>query len=103
MTATEIIVTALRGVHVAALVSLFGTLLFIMVIVSRTMCGCGVCCFAVARISVVCALLAGLAWLVAESVGDRGCRQRYHNTGRSASGRVSDPIRAMVRRSAVRC
>ena len=30
------------------------------------MCGCGVCCDDVARISAVCALLAGLAWLVVE-------------------------------------
>jgi putative copper export protein/mono/diheme cytochrome c family protein len=65
MTATAIIATTLRGVHVTALVSLFGTLLFITVLADdvrllRVL-------RRVARISAVCALLAGLAWLIVES------------------------------------
>ena len=61
MTATAIIATVLRGVHVTALVSLFGTLLFIAVLVDEVRLR------RVARISAVGALLAGLAWLVVES------------------------------------
>jgi putative copper export protein/mono/diheme cytochrome c family protein len=64
MTATAIIVTVLRGVHVTALVSLFGTLLFIAVLATDVRLRHVL--QRVARISVVCALLAGLAWLVLE-------------------------------------
>jgi putative copper export protein/mono/diheme cytochrome c family protein len=65
MTATAIIVTALRGVHVTALVSLFGTLLFIAALAHDVRLRHVL--QRVARISAVCALLAGLAWLVVES------------------------------------
>ena len=65
MTATAIIVTVLRGVHVTALVSLFGTLLFITVLADDVRLRSVL--QRVARISAVCALLAGFAWLVVES------------------------------------
>ncbi len=65
MTATAIIATVLRGVHVTALVSLFGTLLFIAVLVDEVRLRRVL--RRVARISAVGALLAGLAWLVVES------------------------------------
>ena len=61
MTATAIIATVLRGVHVAALVSLFGTLLSITVLADDVRLRRVL--QRVVRISVVCALLAGLAWL----------------------------------------
>jgi putative copper export protein/mono/diheme cytochrome c family protein len=65
MTATAIMVTALRGVHVSALVSLFGTLLFITVLADDVRLRHVL--QRMARISAVCALLGGLAWLVVES------------------------------------
>ena len=65
MTATAIIVTVLRGVHVTALVSLFGTLLFITVLADDVRLRRVL--QRVARISATCALVAGLAWLVVES------------------------------------
>jgi putative copper export protein/mono/diheme cytochrome c family protein len=65
MMATAIIVTVLRGVHITALVSLFGTLLFITVLVDDVRLRRVL--RRVARISAVCALLAGLAWLVVET------------------------------------
>ena len=84
----EIVVALLRGVHLAALVSLFGSLLFLTVVAppaaaddaeqttrvqSRVLL--------VARISVACALLGGVAWLLVESAviaGTRGVAMTLH-------------------------
>ena len=55
---------ALRGVHVATLVSLFGALLFATLIVGRDAVHLRRVLFRLARISAACALLVGLAWLV---------------------------------------
>ena len=70
MSALEIIVAFLRGTHVAALASLFGTLLFLAVVahgatsealsLQRRL-------LRTARISASCALVIGLAWLAVES------------------------------------
>jgi len=67
MAALEITVAALRGIHVAALVSLFGTLLFVVVIETPDAVPLRHALYRLARISAACALLAGLVWLVVES------------------------------------
>ena len=61
MGALDIFVAALRGIHVAAMVSLFGTLLFITAIADHTRLQ------RLARISAACALLSGLVWLVLDT------------------------------------
>ena len=97
MTATAIIATVLRGVHVTALVSLFGTLLFIAVLVDEVRLRRVL--RRVARISAVGALLAGLAWLVVESSVIAGADRRCGNTACRACGRVPNALRAVVCRS----
>jgi putative copper export protein/mono/diheme cytochrome c family protein len=75
MSTTEIIVASLRGVHVAALASLFGTLVF-LTLVARAAMGeapndasrLRQRLLRLARASVACALVAGAAWLVVETV-----------------------------------
>ncbi len=67
MIIADTIVPALRGVHVAALVSLFGTLLFLALIVRTDATDLRHKLHRLARISDACALTVGVAWLVVES------------------------------------
>ncbi len=75
MSTAEIIVASLRGVHVAALVSLFGTLVFLTLVARAAMAEAPGDAsrlrgwlLRLARASVACALVAGAAWLVIETV-----------------------------------
>jgi putative copper export protein/mono/diheme cytochrome c family protein len=61
MGALNTLVATLRGLHVAALVSLFGTLLFMLVIANHARLQ------RLARISAMCALLFGVAWLAVDA------------------------------------
>ena len=74
MSTLENFVALLRGAHVAALVSLFGTLLFLMVVAPPAMAEAVTAAarlrlvlLRLARISAACALIVGLAWLTLES------------------------------------
>jgi putative copper export protein/mono/diheme cytochrome c family protein len=74
MSTLEIFVALLRGAHVAALVSLFGTLLFLVVVAPPAMAEAVTAAarlrlvlLRLARISAACALIVGLAWLTLES------------------------------------
>jgi putative copper export protein/mono/diheme cytochrome c family protein len=81
MGSQEILVALLRGVHLAAQLSLFGTLVFVAVVAPapvaigaaeatrlRTLL------LRLARISAMCALLAGAAWLTAATAAIAGTR-----------------------------
>jgi putative copper export protein/mono/diheme cytochrome c family protein len=75
MSTTEIIVASLRGAHVAALVSLFGTLVFLALVARAAMAAAPSDAarlrwrlLRLARASTACALVAGAAWLVVETV-----------------------------------
>jgi len=75
MSITEIIVAALRGAHVAALVSLFGTLVFLTLVARAAMAEAPNDAarlrrrlLRLARASAACALVAGAAWMVVETV-----------------------------------
>jgi putative copper export protein/mono/diheme cytochrome c family protein len=61
MSAIEILASLLRGIHVGALVSLFGTLLFLAVVQALPVL------LRLARASAACGLIAGIAWLVVET------------------------------------
>jgi putative copper export protein/mono/diheme cytochrome c family protein len=70
----EIVVALLRGTHVTALVSLFGTLVFLTGVVPSAIVDGGSeelhlrrRLLRLARISAACALIIGIAWLVLES------------------------------------
>jgi putative copper export protein/mono/diheme cytochrome c family protein len=85
MGSLEIIVAVLRGVHLAALLSLFGTLLFLVVVApAATTAGAirtRLLLQRVARGSAACALLAGMAWLIvagAAIAGTRGIAMTLH-------------------------
>lgn len=88
MGSLEIFVALLRGVHVAALMSLFGTLLFVaMVVPAATMedtaetARMRLLLLRLARGSATCALLAGAAWLTTASAviaGTRGIAMTLH-------------------------
>jgi putative copper export protein/mono/diheme cytochrome c family protein len=74
MSTLAIFVALLRGAHVAALVSLFGTLLFLVVVAPPAMAEAVTAAarlrlvlLRLARISAACALIVGLAWLTLES------------------------------------
>ena len=74
MSTLEIFVALLRGAHVAALVSLFGTLLFLVVVAQPAMAEAVTAAARVrlvllrlARISAACGLIVGFAWLTLES------------------------------------
>jgi len=75
MSPTEIMVASVRGVHVAALVSLFGTLVFLTLVGRTAMAQAPEDAprlrrqlLRLATGSAVCALLVGMAWLVVETV-----------------------------------
>src|ERR1019366_1538873 len=75
MSTTEIIVASLRGAHVAALVSLFGTLVFLTLVARAAMAEAPVDAprlhwrlLRLARVSTAFALVIGTAWLVVETV-----------------------------------
>jgi putative copper export protein/mono/diheme cytochrome c family protein len=75
MSTMEIIVASLRGAHLAALVSLFGTLVFLTLVARTAMAEAPDDAarlrwrlLRLARASTVCALIAGAAWLVVETV-----------------------------------
>jgi putative copper export protein/mono/diheme cytochrome c family protein len=85
MGSLEIIVAVLRGVHLVALLSLFGTLLFLVVVApAATTAGAirsRLLLQRVARGSAACALLAGMAWLIvagAAIAGTRGIAMTLH-------------------------
>ena len=74
MNTLAIIGALLRGAHVAALVSLFGTLVFVTLVVSSTMAEATIEAphlrrrlLRIARISAACALIIGIAWIALES------------------------------------
>ena len=74
MSTLENFVALLRGAHVAALVSLFGTLLFLVVVAQPAMAEAVTAAARVrlvllrlARISAACGLIVGFAWLTLES------------------------------------
>jgi putative copper export protein/mono/diheme cytochrome c family protein len=74
MSTLEIVVALLRGTHVAALVSLFGTLVFLTLVVPSAMAEAAIEAphlrrrlLRLARISAVLALVFGIAWLAVES------------------------------------
>jgi putative copper export protein/mono/diheme cytochrome c family protein len=74
MSTLEIVVALLRGTHVVALVSLFGTLVFLTLVVPSAMTEAAVAApnlrrrlLRLARTSAACALIIGAAWLVVES------------------------------------
>ena len=74
MSPLDITVALLRGVHVAALVSLFGTLVFLMFVAPSAMAEATIeaprlrrVLLRLARVSAVLALIVGIAWLVMES------------------------------------
>ena len=75
MSTPEVVVALLRGTHVAALVSLFGTLVFLTLVVPSAMAEGTINAprlrqrlLRVARFSTVCALIIGIAWLMVETV-----------------------------------
>ncbi len=75
MSPTEIVVASVRGAHVAALVSLFGTLVFLTLVARTAMAAAPDDAprlrrrlLHLARASAACALVAGAAWLVVETV-----------------------------------
>ena len=79
MSTVEIIVTALRGVHVAALVSLFGTLVFLTLTARAAMAEAPDAAprlrrrlLRLAAGSAVCALVVGAVWIVVETVAIAG-------------------------------
>src|SRR3954454_1185754 len=85
MSTQEIVTAVLRGVHLAALLSLFGTLLFLFVVRPAATTAEGmrirVILLRLARCSAACALLAGIAWLTAETAviaGTRGIAMTLH-------------------------
>ena len=61
------VAAVVRGVHVAALISLFGTLLFILLILGSETCAAGRRLRRLAWISTAAALFLGLGWLIAEA------------------------------------
>jgi putative copper export protein/mono/diheme cytochrome c family protein len=74
MSTLDIVVALLRGMHVAGLVSLFGTLVFLTVVAPSAMAEATIDApplrrrlLRIARISTACALIIGIAWLVVES------------------------------------
>lgn len=74
MSTLEIVVALLRGTHVAALLSLFGTLVFLTLVVHSAMAEAAVEAphlrrrlLRLARISAAFAVIIGMAWLVLES------------------------------------
>jgi putative copper export protein/mono/diheme cytochrome c family protein len=67
MTTQDILVPALRGTHVVSLISAFGTLLFALVIAERSAIHLRRVLYRLARISAVCALLTGVAWMAVET------------------------------------
>jgi putative copper export protein/mono/diheme cytochrome c family protein len=74
MNILAIVVALLRGAHVAALVSLLGTLVFVTLVVSSTMAEATIEAphlrrrlLRIARISAACALIIGIAWIALES------------------------------------
>src|SRR5258708_23076842 len=74
MKTLEIVVALLRGVHVTALMSLFGTVVFVVLVGPSGMSECPVDAPILRRrlqrlacISAVVALLFGIAWLTVES------------------------------------
>ena len=75
MSTLEIVVALLRGAHVAALVSLFGTLVLLTLVVPSAMAEAATEAprlrqrlLRVARFSTACALIIGIAWLVVETM-----------------------------------
>jgi putative copper resistance protein D len=75
MSSMEIIVASLRGTHVAALVSLFGTLVFLTLVGRAAMAEAPGDApllrqrlLLLARCSAACALVIGMVWLVVETV-----------------------------------
>jgi putative copper export protein/mono/diheme cytochrome c family protein len=74
MSTLEIMVALLRGMHVAAVVSLFGTLVFLTLVVPSAMAEATVeapqlrqCLLRLAHASAAFALILGMAWLAVES------------------------------------
>ncbi len=74
MSSLEIVVALLRGIHVAALVSLFGTLVFLVLVAPSAMSECSIEApilrrrlLRLASVSAAAALIVGVAWLVLES------------------------------------
>ena len=75
MSSVEIIVASLRGTHVAALASLFGTLVFLTLVARAAMAEAAGDAprlrrrlLRLARVSTACALVIGIAWLLVETV-----------------------------------
>jgi hypothetical protein len=84
----EIVVAVLRGTHVAALVSLFGALLFLTLVVPTAMTEVAVeapwlrgLLLRLTRISGVSALIIGVAWLVVESAAGWSANASVVNDG----------------------
>ena len=67
MSGLQVITALLRGIHVAALISLFGALLFLLVIAGREAARLRSELHRLARISAASALVIGLVWLLIES------------------------------------
>ena len=75
MSALEIVVALLRGAHVAGLVSLFGTLVFLTLVVPSAMTEAAIEApdlrrrlLRLARTSAAFALIIGVAWLAVEGM-----------------------------------
>lgn len=67
MTTQDILIPVLRGVHVASLASTFGALLFALLIAEKSAIYLRRVLYRLVRISVVFALLAGIAWMAVET------------------------------------
>ena len=74
MSTQQIIVALLRGTHVAAVISLFGTLVFLALVAPsataeapKDVYRLRQCLLHLSRVSGLCALIIGIAWLVMES------------------------------------
>src|SRR4051794_6003132 len=85
MTGQEVVAALLRSLHLAALVSLFGTLLFVAAAMPDANAEGAMrtrrLLLRLARASAACALLGGIAWLLAETAviaGTRGVAMTLH-------------------------
>ena len=67
MSTLQTIAAVVRGVHVAALISLFGTSLFVLLILGSEACAAGRPLRRLVWISAASALFFGLGWLIAEA------------------------------------
>ena len=105
MNILEIVVASVRGAQVAALVSLFGTLVFLTLVVPSAMTEASkdapylrapVAASQRASAPYSRALIIGIAWLAVETAVIAGADSARDDIARPAGGRVSDPVRSMA-------